>query len=455
MNLLGNAIKFTEQGSVTLEVEPAAKGIVLFRIIDTGIGIETDRLQAIFEPFAQADSSMNRRFGGTGLGTTISRQLVELMGGKLQAESRIDEGSCFYFELPLPKAKAAPVQKRSQVMALPPLSILVADDMEQNRELMKILLEREGHRVTCVADGSEAVRSAKYNEFDLILMDVQMPKMDGHTASKTIREWRESQGLDPVPVIAMTASVMESDRKAAMSAGMDGFCTKPVEFNKLCEEIVKVLKIPVSWRDVVEEGDQPGNAMLNLEKGKVLWGNQDAYLNELNKFVQRLENDSVELHRTLDRADFSSLAQAAHSLLGVSGNLAISTLQPVFSQLEKAAKSQQFQDCCNCLSSVSTLTRQLRNELTRLTRDAGATAENPPVLTDLSGLREVVEKLIQAAEHNACDDGALSLLLGQAQLLGVDTVHHLEDAFNNFEFAEALEILQHIHHRFDQGAYSS
>ena len=453
-NLLGNAIKFTEQGSVNLDVEPCGKERVLFRIKDTGIGIEADRLQAIFEPFAQADSSMNRRFGGTGLGTTISRQLVELMGGQLVAESRIGEGSCFQFELPLSTATSRPVAQKNQVMELPPLSILVADDMEQNRDLMRILLEREGHRVTCVSDGSEAVRSAKYNEFDLILMDVQMPNMDGHTASKHIREYRESQGLAPIPVIAMTASVMESDRKAAMSAGMDGFCTKPVEFHKLCEEIVRVLKIPVSWREVESPVADSAGSMLNFEKGAALWGSQTAYLDELDKFARRLEKDSVELHRILDRGDYTSLAQAAHSLLGVSGNLAVATLQPVFSQLEKAAKSKHFQDCCNGLSTVSTLSQQLAAELARLQKSRDSLAVEAQADTDFEQLEAAVSKLILASERNACDDAALALLVGQAQVFGADTVQQLEDAFNNFEFAAALETLRNIHQSFSQGNHS-
>ena len=443
-NLLGNAIKFTEQGSVALEVEPAGKGSVLFRITDTGIGIETHRLQAIFEPFAQADSSMNRRFGGTGLGTTISRQLVELMGGTLQADSQIGKGSCFQFELPLATAKSAPEVNKGQIMELPPLKILVADDMEQNRALMKILLEREGHQVTCVADGSEAVRSVKFNEFDLILMDIQMPVVDGHTASKLIREWRSSQGFEPIPVIAMTASVMESDRKAAMSAGMDGFCTKPVEFSKLCEEIVRVLQIPVSWRELEASKSEAGSTFLNVEKGTSLWGDRSVYLNELEKFLNRLEQENVELHRTLDRGDFPALAQAAHRVRGVSGNLAITTLQPVFSQLEKAATSKHFQDCCNCLSSISTLSQQLRLELQRLQQGIAPKPLKPAAKVDATGVQQAVIKLIQAAERNACDDAALSLLLEQSQWIGPDTAQKLEDALNNFEFAAALATLQQI-----------
>ncbi|MEE2729853.1 MAG: MHYT domain-containing protein [Pseudomonadota bacterium] len=454
-NLVGNAIKFTEQGAVTLDVEPAAKGMVRFRIVDTGIGIEADRLQSIFEPFTQADSSMNRRFGGTGLGTTISRQLVELMGGKLEAESRIREGSCFQFELPLAVATAPPEQQKGQVMELPSLSVLVADDMEQNRDLMRILLEREGHRVTCVTDGSEAVRSAKYNEFDVILMDVQMPNMDGLTASKYIREWRDTHKLARIPVIAMTASVMESDRKAALSAGMDGFCTKPVEFNRLCEEMVRVLQIPVAWREVEEETTESDSAMLDFDKGLALWGSRAAYLDELTKFSHRLERDSVDLHHTLDRGDYATLAQAAHSLLGVSGNLAIATLPPVFSQLEKAAKAKRFQECCNNLSSVSTLSRQLRSELQRLQQSRSASEATTCGNADLADLQSAVGKLIQASERNACDDAALALLVGQSELLGVETIQQLEEAFNNFEFAAALETLHQLHQRVNQDIASS
>jgi len=449
-NLLGNAIKFTEQGSVTLDVNPTTNGRVLFRITDTGIGIEQDRMQHIFEPFAQADSSMNRRFGGTGLGTTISRQLVELMGGELSADSQIGVGSCFQFAIPLARGESVPLEQKNQQIELPPLKILVADDMQQNLDLMRILLEKAGHQVTCVLDGAEAVRCAKHSEFDLILMDVQMPNMDGHTASKQIQEWRQSRGVQPVPVIAMTASVMDSDRKAALSAGMDGFCTKPVEFSRLCEEMARVLAIPLAWRDAAEVRPASSSGLLDMVKGASLWGDLDTYLTEVNKFTQRLEADSVQLHRILDRGDYPALAQAGHALRGVSGNLAISTLQPVFMQLEKAAKDKRFQDCCNSLSSVSTLARQLRTELNRLQQQVAEPRSDSEAVVNMDDLRLAVTKLIQASERNACDDAALTTLMEQGQLLGQDTVQKLEEAFNNFEFAVALETLQHIHQRVNQ-----
>lgn len=162
VNLLGNAIKFTAQGCVELSVESSHDNYVLFKIADTGIGIANDRLDSIFNPFEQADESMSRRFGGTGLGTTISRQLVELMGGKIWAHSELGKGSTFYFTVPLKKIAAFTIAQDVHV-ELPPLNILVADDIQQNTELLSLLLEKQGHSIEVAGDGLRPSKKQKRN----------------------------------------------------------------------------------------------------------------------------------------------------------------------------------------------------------------------------------------------------------------------------------------------------
>ena len=239
-NLLGNAIKFTDTGNVTLTVYPEGNEVV-FAVSDTGIGIPQHRLKAIFDPFSQADSSVNRRFGGTGLGTSISKQLVELMGGSIDVTSELNVGSCFTFRIPLETGSEEAIANETAAVELPPLSILVADDVAFNVDLLRILLERAGHSVITASDGQAAVAKYKSEQVDAILMDVQMPILDGLTATRKIRAQEKQQKNGHMPIIALTAGAFAQDREQARLAGMDGFVTKPVDEKKLFIEIARVL----------------------------------------------------------------------------------------------------------------------------------------------------------------------------------------------------------------------
>ncbi|EMJ99277.1 MHYT domain-containing protein [Leptospira sp. B5-022] len=239
-NLIGNAVKFTDKGKVSLKVTKEA-GKLHFAVQDTGIGIQADRLDKIFEPFTQADISTTRRFGGTGLGTTICKQLTELMGGKIWVESNLGKGSTFHVLLPLKEGKHKQENKIQIGIRLPPLKILVVDDVEKNTELVSLLLQNLGHQVESSYNGEDAVKKVTTGSFDLVLMDVQMPGLDGHQATRVIR-MHEIQGNVPrTPILALTASVFEEDKSAASSAGMDGFVSKPVEMDQMIAEIARVL----------------------------------------------------------------------------------------------------------------------------------------------------------------------------------------------------------------------
>lgn len=273
-NLLGNAIKFTEKGHVSLHVHPTADGQIQFDIADNGIGIDADRLDVIFEPFTQADASMSRRFGGTGLGTTISKQLVELMGGRITADSTLGKGSCFSVILPL-TSSIETLQTQSLATErsdLPPLRILAADDIEQNRKLLSIMLAKLGHHVTLAKNGEEVLEHWQQHAFDIVLMDVQMPVMDGLTASQRIRELEQSSDMPRTPIIALTASVLEQDRLAAQQAGMDGFASKPIELPLLLAEIERVLGLSAPTPSVAPSALHQQKALFDLEKGARLWG---------------------------------------------------------------------------------------------------------------------------------------------------------------------------------------
>ena len=248
LNLLGNALKFTEAGRVQLRIdyERTGTGWLSLDVEDTGIGIASQHLDRIFDPFAQADASTTRRFGGTGLGTTIARQLIELMRGRIWVESEPGIGSQFHVEIPLPTGEAVSAHQEQEAVNLPPLSVLAADDVPQNLELLQILLSRLGHRISTASNGEEAVRAFAGGQFDIVLMDVQMPVLSGLDASREIRRLEAQSGRPPTPIIALTASVLAEDARAAREAGMDGFASKPVDLHLLTLEIARLLNIPVA-----------------------------------------------------------------------------------------------------------------------------------------------------------------------------------------------------------------
>jgi PAS domain S-box-containing protein len=332
-NLLDNAIKFTEKGSVTLRA--AMQGEQLhFEVKDTGIGIAPERLQAIFDPFTQADASMTRRFGGTGLGTTISKQLVELMGGKIWAESEPGQGTTFHVLLPLVLARFAPQQPRVRTpAALPPLRVLVADDVPQNQELLQLLLARRGHTMTAAGDGAAVVDLAAREEFDVILMDFQMPTIDGLTATRLIRQQAQETGRARVPIIAMTASVLAEHRRASVDAGMDGFASKPVDWFALSHEIARVLGLGGAQQDAELPAQE--RLVLNRQAGLRRWSNkEDAYLEALAHFESQHAGLAQALAAQAAQADYRGLRMLAHKVRGVAANLGLELLADALGKLE-------------------------------------------------------------------------------------------------------------------------
>ena len=248
-NLISNAVKFTAQGSVTVRLvlvpaeagDPADQVRLHVAVQDTGPGIASDQLEQIFTPFTQADASITRRFGGTGLGLNIASRLVRLMGGGLRVESVLGQGSTFHFQTLLRRCEGA---EEGEVGADPGQAsrgegahVLLVEDTPVNQVLGRTLLEKSGYRVTLAKDGVEAVAAVEQSTFDVILMDMQMPNMDGLEATQRIRAHEDQRERDRVPIIALTANAMESDRLRCLEAGMDGFLAKP--FRK--DDVIAVL----------------------------------------------------------------------------------------------------------------------------------------------------------------------------------------------------------------------
>jgi signal transduction histidine kinase/ActR/RegA family two-component response regulator len=241
INLVGNAVKFTEKGFVTVRVHALQKDNygnlpLSFAVQDSGIGVPLDKQELIFKPFAQADGTTTRRFGGTGLGLSICSRLVEMMGGKLQLESAPGQGSCFQFQIMVAIAESVLVKSPEIVSAAvenspAALHILLAEDNPVNQKLAIRLLQKRGHTVVAVGNGRQAVERLKHEKFDLVLMDISMPEMDGLETTSVLRA--KYQGTKRIPIIAMTAHSLIGDREMCMRAGMDGYVSKPIKPEEL------------------------------------------------------------------------------------------------------------------------------------------------------------------------------------------------------------------------------
>jgi CheY-like chemotaxis protein len=228
-------------------LSPRESDLIRFEVRDTGIGIAAGNLHSIFDAFTQADGSRTRQFGGTGLGLTITRRLVQLMGGRLWAESEPGQGSRFFVELAL--ARTAPAEAKEQAASLPPpalalaggLRVLVAEDNPINQKVIGAMLRRQGWSVTLAGNGVEACRHFGENCFDLVLMDVQMPEMDGLEAARRIRAEEARRGSARTPIMALTAHASQAQHEQCLAQGMDSVITKPVNLPDLLREIAAVV----------------------------------------------------------------------------------------------------------------------------------------------------------------------------------------------------------------------
>ena len=435
-NLLGNAIKFTERGSVKVSAEGEA-GAVRLIVADTGIGIPADRIARIFEPFAQADASTSRRFGGTGLGTTIARQLIELMHGRLDVESAVGVGSRFIVELPLQRGGPIASVPDSALPALPPLRILVADDVPQNLELLTLALGRAGHQLVTASDGEEALTLFVAGRFDVVLMDVQMPHTDGLEATRCIRAHERQHGLSPTPIIALTASVLNQDRIAAREAGMDGFASKPLDIPRLLAEIARTTGHAVT-------GLPPAHTPLSCDaidwqRGIALWGNTDALEQALRRFVDIHANAPEALSRLAMDADHTSLERAAHRLRGTAANLCLSVVSSVAERIESEAGTAHYERLAPYFHA---LRDAIDAVVTELSRRGPGHPEAPAPNTGQTDVTALASQLHALLEHGELDENMLRELLSTLHADGRrPAAEAIARAVNDFEFKTAQQEL--------------
>ncbi|HEX3885760.1 MAG TPA: PAS-domain containing protein [Stellaceae bacterium] len=353
LNLVGNAVKFTERGSVSVNVAPRPcrrrQGARLrFEIADTGIGMSKDVAARLFEKFNQADTSITRRFGGTGLGLAISRELTELMGGKIGVKSTLGRGSCFWFEVPLsPAANPATARRLSPSATIPAetspagrmLRVLVAEDNKINQQLARMLLGKAGHIADIVENGEEAVAAVRTGDYDVVLMDVQMPVLDGIEATRLIRALEPPRST--VPIIAVTAHAMAGAREQYLASGMDGYLSKPLDPSALlraldaCAASGQPMAATVDRAEPACDAVFDADAIATLEK--YLPGAQVDEL--LTMFVDQIDGQVAPIRSAAALRNLAELGREAHSLAGSTGNIGASRLSRLARELEAACKA--------------------------------------------------------------------------------------------------------------------
>ena len=440
-NLLGNAVKFTLQGEVRLKItgEPGAMRLA---VQDTGIGIAAERLEKIFEPFAQADASMSRRFGGTGLGTTISRQLVELMGGRLRVESREGQGSCFTVELPLRAGKRLAAQPRSELPALRQLNILAADDVPQNLELLQLSLEHFGHRVRCVADGEAALLAFAEERFDIILMDLQMPGVDGLEASRRIRQLEASEAREAIPIIALTASVLDQDRQDALDAGMNAFASKPLDLNALLWEMARLLGLTDVPGAVVSATQVADDSLFDWVRGSRLWGGPLRMAQAISVFITEQADLSMRLQQSVQAHDWENGRALAHRMHGAAANLALNHLSSLGREIEQAFVAHDQATLGRLLRDLERALQAIRENLPQVPQ---ASADVPGSSIDPQVLLSHAMQLRSALERGSLDDEALQAIERAASgSAHASTLSSLRQALDDFDFDQALLVLDQL-----------
>ncbi|MEL0658950.1 MHYT domain-containing protein [Psychromonas arctica] len=434
-NIMGNSIKFTEAGSVTIAIKNTQLGFLHFAISDTGIGMTQAQLDSVFEPFAQADESMSRRFGGTGLGTTISKQLIELMGGTISATSEKGKGSTFEFSIPLKLANVPTQSKLKEIYTeLPQLSILIVDDIEQNIDLMSLILKRNNHSFSVARNGEQALHKMENERFDIVLMDIQMPVMDGLTASKKRREYEVENGLPRLPIIALTASVLPQDRKSAGESGMDGFANKPIDLRQLLNEIARVLTLNKAIVNV-NENKPTQQVSINIEKGIDLWGSKTTLFSEIVQFLSQSKANISALPQLIKNAEWESIESTAHKYKGAAGNLALNRLMLALTSLEDASRKHKEKEA---LASLESIELEI-NSITECTKKMSTRTYQEVKLENTSHevLLETLLKLKVSVDNNEFDDDQLDILQAVRSDYNKD-IESIITACNDFDFELAL-----------------
>lgn len=445
-NLVGNAVKFTHEGQVSLRVFKGEDGIN-FEISDTGIGMTDEQVSRVFDAFSQADATMSRKYGGTGLGTTISKQLVELMGGTITAKSEEGKGSTFIFSLPLGEVELLNTNLASgdgNIASFDkPLSILVVDDVQQNVELLELLLKRNDHNVDTAHDGQEALNAMSAKRYDVVLMDLQMPNVDGLEATRQRRRYEQTHNLESTPIIALTAGVLAEDKQSALKAGMQGFANKPIDFPSLMKEVARVLGASFESSEATKSFDRSEQnescsscygAVLNMNKASKLWGSESLVLKEVDKFSRDAKIKVDEMVAAVAQENYKGVIAAAHSLKGASGNLCLTEMYEITSTIESQAHNNDVD-----IEQVNAL-RQSLNAIEHMLQKSPLYAEDAIDKSIDSGLLlEHLALIKERVQQNMFDEEELNLLRQFDSLEYEEEVAQILNEIDDFEFEVALK----------------
>ncbi len=347
LNLLSNAVKFTRDGIVRVQLHEVSRGgrpALRFEVADNGIGISEETRHRLFNAFSQVDGTISRRFGGTGLGLAICKKIVEALGGEIGVDSALGVGSCFWFEVPAEHVAASDETSREasgSACELPRLDLLVVEDNQVNQQVARQFLEKLGQRVTIASDGEKAVELVRNRRFDLVLMDMQMPVMDGIAATRAIRALGE--GHD-VPVVAMTANASDEDRRLCLEAGMNGFELKPVSMARLSNLISlhgrgarAADRVPVQASEAAPDslaGQDPHRVAELVEAI-----GEDGFQQLMEAFVGDAAALMRELQAAMAEDDGARRDRALHAMKGAAANLGFAELSALAEDLREAQRS--------------------------------------------------------------------------------------------------------------------
>jgi PAS domain S-box-containing protein len=398
-NLLNNAIKFTKEGKISVDIsivnKEADKMDIRFSITDTGIGIDEERLGNIFEPFVQASTDTTRKFGGTGLGLSICKDLVEMQGGQISVNSVLNQGTTFEFQLPftigikdmLNKEDMAPEDYSN----LGYKHILVAEDVELNQFIARQILETWGMKVTVANNGKEAVELVSKEPFDLILMDIQMPEMDGIEATQIIRKVRDSK-ISQMPIVALTANALKGDNVRYIQAGMNDYITKPYTEAKLYSVISKYLKpdpnSPLSKpanssqpstdskpkRLLIEESEEKqattGEKLYDLSMVELIGKGNPGFINKMvSLFLEQVPKDLEKMNEYSNNGEWEHVSKLAHRMKPSIEGMGINSLKEPIREIETRTRQNEVLKDSEILEQVSYVNSVMEKVVAQLSHD--------------------------------------------------------------------------------------
>ena len=374
-NLISNAVKFTKAGRIVIRLKQHDhdnRVCLEFEVEDTGIGIAEADMQRLFLPFSQTDVGATRKFGGTGLGLAISKRLVEMMGGVIGASSRLGRSSHFRFTCLVDRASPAElVSEPHKAMSVRPMSILLAEDNPINRMIVKIGFEQRHHRVTVAENGVLACEAAAAQQFDLILMDMQMPEMDGAEATRRIRNLPAP--FSKVPIVALTADVLLEHRAAYMEAGLNDFLVKPIEWSEVDKVLARYSLALTTLHDIgADNEDKSDGSEIDIRDALArVMGDRNLLNILMEDFVAAYADIGSKIEDFYGDGELRELARTAHDLKGVCSNLGAKSLAQAAIALQEAAEGANYEQVKQACDDVRTLLPAVISEARRIADGAG------------------------------------------------------------------------------------